>query len=134
MKQEPLLMPHIRENYHQAGKQLFEDANAWVALSAIFDDTIRDPGLGITYLVIDALDECIAGLEGLLDLIIQTSTANSRVKWIISSRNWPKIEKALGSTAQTFSLSLEWNRHSVSQLPCVVEALLPVPTPSRASG
>ncbi|KAH8742353.1 hypothetical protein F5883DRAFT_478116 [Diaporthe sp. PMI_573] len=112
--QQPSLISHVREKYDQAGKQLFEDANTWIALSAIFNNTLRDPGLGTTYLVIDALDECITGLEDLLDLIIKTSTANSRVKWIVSSRNWPKIEKALGSAAQNFSLSLELNRNSVS--------------------
>ncbi|KAH8759991.1 hypothetical protein F5883DRAFT_426221, partial [Diaporthe sp. PMI_573] len=64
---------------------------------------LRDPGLGTTSLIIDALDECITGLEDLLDMITQTSTPNPRAKWIVSSRNWPKIEKALGSKAQNFS-------------------------------
>jgi hypothetical protein len=34
--QQPLLVSHVRKKYDQAGKALFEDANAWVALSEIF--------------------------------------------------------------------------------------------------
>lgn len=112
--QQPSLISHIRNRYDQAGKQLFDDANAWVALSAIFKNVLQDPTLRMTYLVIDALDECVTSLEDLQQLIIQMSMANSRVKWIASSRNWPNIEKAFGKAAQDFSLSLELNEMSVA--------------------
>ena len=111
--QQSLLICYIWDKYDQAGKQLFEDANAWIALTAIFKDSLQDLVLGITYLVIDALDECTTGLNDLTRLIIQTLTANSRVKWVVSSCNWPNIEKAF-SKAQNFGLSLELNEESVS--------------------
>ncbi|KAL1845522.1 hypothetical protein Daus18300_014513 [Diaporthe australafricana] len=114
VNQQLLLLRHIWDKYNQAGRQLFEDANAWVALSAIFRDILQDPGPGTTYFVVDALDECVTGLDDLVRLIIQTSTANSRVKWVVSSRNWPDIEKAFISKAQNFGLSLELNEKSVS--------------------
>lgn len=38
---------------------LFDDINAWSALSAIFTDILEDPALEDAYIVIDALDECI---------------------------------------------------------------------------
>ena len=60
--QQPSLVSHVRKKYDQAGKTLFEDANTWVALSEIFINILQDPSLGATYLIIDALDECVAGL------------------------------------------------------------------------
>src|SRR6202043_1922664 len=67
-----------------------------------------------TYLIIDALDECITDLPKLLDFIALKSSACSRVKWIVSSRNWPNIEKDLNTATQKIRLSLELNEKSVS--------------------
>lgn len=114
INQQPLLIPHIREKYDKSGRQMFEDANAWVALSAIFKSILQDPDLVTTYLVIDALDECVVGLEILLRLITEVSMAKCRVKCIVSSRNWPSIEKAFTRATHGFSLSLELNQDSVS--------------------
>lgn len=88
--------------------------NAWVALSEIFTGILEDPSLPSTYLVIDVLDECIGGLDLLLDLVVQTSSAYLGVKWIVSSRNWPSIEKDLDTATQKVRLSLELNEESVS--------------------
>jgi hypothetical protein len=93
---------------------LFEDANAWVALTEIFVDVLRDPRLRTTYLVIDALDECIADLPKLLEFVAQQSAASSRVKWIVSSRNWPNIEAQLERAGHKVRLSLELNAKSVA--------------------
>ena len=111
--QQPSLISHIRKKYDHVGKTLFEDANAWVALSEIFTNILQDPSLNSTYLIIDALDECTTDLNLLLDLI-QNSSAYSSVKWIISSRNWPSIEKGLNKATQKASLCLELNEKSVS--------------------
>src|SRR2546421_3787319 len=67
--QQPSLIRHIRKKYDQAGKTLFEDANAWVALSEIFINILQDPSLNSTCLIIDALDECVADLPRLLDFV-----------------------------------------------------------------
>jgi hypothetical protein len=45
---------------------------------------------------------------------VQKSSAYSRVKWIVSSRNWPSIEKDLDTAAQKVRLRLELNEKSVS--------------------
>ncbi|CZR63606.1 related to vegetatible incompatibility protein HET-E-1 [Phialocephala subalpina] len=112
--QQPSLISHVRAKYDQAGKTLFEDANAWVALSEIFTNILRDPSLDTTYLIIDALDECITDLPKLLDFIVLKSSAYSRVNWIVSSRNWPSIEKNLDAATQKVRLCLELNEKSVS--------------------
>jgi hypothetical protein len=57
--QQPSLTSHIRKKHDHAGKALFEDTNAWVALSEIFTSIMQDRGLKTTYLVVDALDKCV---------------------------------------------------------------------------
>lgn len=87
LEKQPSLLSYIRSRYDQAGKTLFEDINAWNSLSKIFANILKDPGLQDTYLVIDALNECIIGLPFLLDFIVQQSSMYSHVKWIVLSRN-----------------------------------------------
>ncbi|CAN9363411.1 unnamed protein product [Alternaria alternata] len=110
--QQPSLMSHIRGKYDHAGKALFEDANAWVALSDIFTSMTQDKGLKRTYLVVDALDECVVDLPKLLDLIVLTSTLCPRIKWLVSSRNENHIEEKLKSVGDEAKLSLELKQNA----------------------
>ena len=112
--EHPSLIYHVRKRYDKAGKSLFEDANTWVTLSEIFMDITQDPKLENTYLIVDALDECVFELPRFLDLII-TSSSSSRLKWIVSSRNWPDIEEGLREQDEKATLSLELNAKSVSE-------------------
>ena len=113
--QQPSLIRYIREKYDHARKALFEDVNAWVALSGIFANILQDPSLKNAYLIIDALDECqTEDLPQLLDFIVQMSSASPRVKWIVSSRNWPNIEERLEIAVQKVTLRLELNPESIS--------------------
>ncbi|KAF2804417.1 NACHT-domain-containing protein, partial [Mytilinidion resinicola] len=114
IKQQPLLISHVRKKYDHTGKALFEDANAWVALTEIFTNMLHDPNLNRTYLIIDALDECVADLPRLLKFIAEQSSILSRVKWIVSSRNWQEIEERLEVAGHKVKLSLELNAASVS--------------------
>ncbi|KKO98596.1 hypothetical protein THAR02_09295 [Trichoderma harzianum] len=111
--QQPSLLSHVREKYDRAGKQLFEDRNAWTALSKIFKSILDDPSLKDVVLLIDALDECTEGLLSLLHLIREISST-SYAKWIVSSRNWPSIEVELQNFKQSIGLCLELNEHSIS--------------------
>jgi hypothetical protein len=114
VNQQPSLLSHVLKKYDQAGKFLFEDANAWVALSEILTNILQDPNLQSTYLVVDALDECTDGLSALLDFVVQTSSTSSRIKWLVSGRNWPQIEERLELAESRVRLSLELNAESVS--------------------
>ena len=114
VSQQPSLVSHVRKKYDHADKNMFEDANAWVALAKIFTDVLQDPSLTTTYLIVDALDECVTDLPKLLDFIAKQSSASSRVKWIVSSRSWPEIEGRLEQTGHKLRLSLELNAASVS--------------------
>ncbi|KAF2625515.1 beta transducin-like protein HET-E4s [Macroventuria anomochaeta] len=112
--QQPSLVSHVCKKHDHAGKALFEDANAWVALTEIFTNVLQDPQLRSTYLIVDALDECVTDLSRLLHFIAKQSSASFRVKWIVSSRNWPEIEEQLDQDGHKARLSLELNAESVS--------------------
>jgi hypothetical protein len=112
--QQPSLTSHIRKKYDQTGKALFEDANAWTALTEIFGAVLQDPTLSKACLIIDALDECITDLPKLLGFIAQHSNASSCVKWIVSSRNLPDIEAKLEQARHKAKLSLELNAESIA--------------------
>jgi archaellum biogenesis ATPase FlaH len=114
VKQQPSLASHVREKYDEAGKNMFEDANAWVALAEIFADVLRDSSLTTTYLIVDALDECVTDRPKLLDFIAKQSSVSSRVNWIVSSRNWPDIEAQLERAGHKGRISLELNAESVA--------------------
>jgi hypothetical protein len=114
VSQQPALTAHVRKRYDEAGRSMFEDANAWIALTETFADVLQDPNLDTTYILVDALDECTTELSKLLRFLAQQSCASSRVKWIVSSRNWPEIEAQLARAEQKIQLSLELNAESVS--------------------
>jgi hypothetical protein len=113
--QRPALLKHVRKKYDSTEKELFMDTNAWFALSEIFINILQDPSLGSTYVVIDALDECKkSSLQHLVQFIDKASLVCPRVKWIISSRNWPSIEEELRISDQKFQLQLELKQDCIS--------------------
>ncbi|GFP58631.1 vegetative incompatibility protein HET-E-1 [Trichoderma asperellum] len=69
VKQQPSLISHVQEKYKDGGKLLFEDVNAWTALLDIFLNILKDTSLERTYIIIDALDECVTDLPKLLDFV-----------------------------------------------------------------
>ncbi|KAF9631056.1 hypothetical protein BFW01_g1918 [Lasiodiplodia theobromae] len=86
MEQQPSLIPYVCTKYQLDGRECFEGANAWVALSKLFTAVLQDERLKETYLIIDGLDECTTDLSKLLDFIHQTSQLLSPLKFIILSR------------------------------------------------
>jgi hypothetical protein len=103
---QPRLLSHLPENTYPS-----DDAMAWVVLSKVLWEMLEDPNLKITYLVIDALDECVTDLPKLLDLIIRISSG--RVKWLLSSRNEVMIEEKHRSGDGRTRLSLELKANAV---------------------
>ncbi|UKZ79794.1 hypothetical protein TrVFT333_007556 [Trichoderma virens FT-333] len=113
VRKQPSLMPHIRKKYDDVGKAVFEDQNAWVALSEVLMNMLQDPSLTDTILIIDALDECSQGLHQILDFIVKSLFLPARVKILVSSRNELDIQKRLEDAECTSSVSLELNSTSV---------------------
>ncbi|KAF1828257.1 hypothetical protein BDW02DRAFT_603580, partial [Decorospora gaudefroyi] len=89
-------MRHVQKRYRTVGKQLFEGPNAIYALRGVLSDMLNDASLPPMYLLVDALDECTSGLSELLQIITDASFGRrSRVKWLVTSRNIPAIERHL---------------------------------------
>ncbi|KAK4901442.1 hypothetical protein LTR49_027257 [Elasticomyces elasticus] len=112
--QQLSLTSHIQEEYDRSGKNLFEDGNAWFALSDIFTRMLQDSSFRRVYLIVDALDECVEGGDRLLDLIGQTTLISTKVKWLVSSRNWPSIREQIASVNDHDEKVLVWD--TVSKL------------------
>ncbi|KAH7150611.1 NACHT domain-containing protein [Fusarium sp. MPI-SDFR-AT-0072] len=98
--QQPSLVSHVKKRYKNVGKRLFEDVNAWLALSEIFEDIFAETLRDSTLLIIDALDECLTGYQRLLDWIVKISSEFPREK--------------LDNTKQKVRLHLELNQASIS--------------------
>ncbi|UPL03416.1 hypothetical protein LCI18_014350 [Fusarium solani-melongenae] len=107
---QPSLTSYVQERYDSAGGRLFEGKNAWEALSKILAAMLNDSHLNGAILIIDALDECKEDRQKLLHFITKTP----RVKWLVSSRNWPEIEQTLNTAQQKVWLQLELNKDSIS--------------------
>jgi hypothetical protein len=106
--QQDQLMRHVQRRYEAVGSKLFEGPNAIHALREILSDILIDPTLPMTYLLVDALDECTTGVSTLLRVITDDSLARrSRIKWLVTSRNLPEIEQYLQPDAAGIKVSLE---------------------------
>ena len=106
--QQPILISHLLEEYNTAGSKLFEGNNAFIAMSRILRNMLRDPRLNQVYLVVDALDECQSGLKQLLGFIIESlSGLSSQVKWLVSSRHKFDIETELSLEQSKTEFNIE---------------------------
>ncbi|KAM7209854.1 Heterokaryon incompatibility protein (HET) domain containing protein [Rhypophila decipiens] len=109
VQRQPRLLSHLPENTYPS-----DDAMAWIVLSKTLIEMLENPNLKVTYLIIDALDECVIDQQKLLSLIVQISSVSARVKLVVSSRNLVQIEEQLASVVQHSRLSLELNAESVT--------------------
>ena len=83
-------MSYLKDLYDRMGNEVFDvtnNANAFDVLSSLFKQMIQHPRSEPIYLAVDALDECEQGLPDLLGLIRETSLQETRLKWIVTSRN-----------------------------------------------
>ncbi|CAD6446227.1 e13f86a5-3efc-43ce-a537-5658ff5fbd22 [Sclerotinia trifoliorum] len=114
INRQSALSSYLQEKFEVAGEHLFKDTNTFTTLSEILIAMLKDKSLKPTILIIDALDECQKDLPQLLSLIVSNLSISSRVKWLVSSRNWPEIEEKLKQAEQGTTLNLELNTESLS--------------------
>lgn len=103
----------MRAKYNHGGKRFFEDTNSWIALGKVLLEMLgqEDELTRKVVLVIDALDKC-TNLDDLVDFVVQISSTPTRV--VVSSRNWPNIQKGMEAAEQQRQICLELNEDSVS--------------------
>lgn len=106
-------MQHIYKRYKTTGSKIFERLNAIYTLREILLNILSDLTLLITYLLVDALDECASGFSKLLHVLVDESLAQrSKVKWLVTSRNLPSIQQCLDPSSLSDKVSLKLNaRH-----------------------
>ncbi|KAM0228002.1 hypothetical protein ACHAP5_012058 [Fusarium lateritium] len=110
--QQPSLLSYV-ENKHE---HIAAHWNSRVAMEEIFRNMLADPALPETYLVVDALDECLDDLPFLLEMISSMCSGTcSSIRWIVSSRNRCEIKEHLSDQQSKVAISLELNAASVSQ-------------------
>jgi hypothetical protein len=114
VNQQPLLLSHVQKRFKDTGEPRFGDAEAWSTLCTIFVDILRDCSPDKTYIVVDALDECVQGQDKLLQFIFKETKELPHVKWIISSRNHVEQRTRLDESQSILSLELQENAESVS--------------------
>ncbi|KAM5353670.1 hypothetical protein ACJ41O_000320 [Fusarium nematophilum] len=112
----PPLISHLRDEYDSVGKALFTNHNAWTSMSKVLTSMLDEPSLDDAVILVDALDECDESSRPRLIKLISRLSSLFPAKWIVSSRNWPEIERDFGSKAidETFQLRLEMNADMVS--------------------
>ncbi|KAK7427291.1 hypothetical protein QQZ08_006227 [Neonectria magnoliae] len=112
----PPLVSHLREEYDSVGKDLFTNHNAWTAMSKILTSMLSEPSLDDAVILVDALDECEESSRPRLISLISRLSSLFPAKWIVSSRNWPEIEREFRSKAPDpkLRLRLEMNQDLVS--------------------
>jgi hypothetical protein len=85
---------HVYDKYKDGGGEAaFDGQSAWSVMCDILKAILQDPVMDGLLLIVDAHDECVEGRQKLLNFICERSV-HSRVRWVISSRNWLEIEKA----------------------------------------
>jgi GTPase SAR1 family protein len=113
--QEKALLHILQERHKEAGKRLFEGPNALYALFAILEQLVQKSSHPRIYLIVDALDECDFELGQLLKKIFDNRiSSNSKVKWLVTSRNETHIKEAI-ITKSHLCTSLELNSDHVGR-------------------
>ncbi|KAL4982172.1 quinon protein alcohol dehydrogenase-like superfamily [Aspergillus falconensis] len=112
------LLSYIHDAYDSRGQSLFDDHNAFFALSKILSKMLDDPNIPDVYLIIDALDECQTDLEQLLELLMQ-HVSSSRLRCLVSSRPRSEIRNSLANSNNYTELDL--GRNALQEVTEVVE-------------
>ncbi|CAI0649715.1 unnamed protein product [Colletotrichum noveboracense] len=113
LKKKPQLVKDLRETHDYCDRQLFECKNEWETLCDMIISVLANESFQNVVIIVDALDECTTGVDKLLEFIHLLSSKAIRV--IVSSRNWPTIERGIAAAAQQAAhVSLELNEQSIS--------------------
>ncbi|KAF3913609.1 hypothetical protein ABW21_db0200032 [Orbilia brochopaga] len=94
------LIKHLKKEFDTSGPECFTGSNAPYALRRVFSEIIRDETIHGFYFLVDALDECVKGLEDFLRLISLTVSKFDKIRWLVTSR--PNIDVRAELSGQSF--------------------------------
>jgi len=101
---------HLQKRFVVKGDSMFEGPESFDELCEVLLQIIQDESYETTIIVIDAIDECNKPDQAMLLHCIRATIKESqhRVKWFITSRNSPELERFL------LQLRLDQNKSSTS--------------------
>ncbi|KAL3449638.1 hypothetical protein BJX65DRAFT_294642 [Aspergillus insuetus] len=97
IRQQPHLISHLRGKY-DIDPKFFESGNTFYTLSVIFENMIQNSAHAMTYLLVDALDECEADLSDLLKLIARTKSMPAAQQELEFGDEEPKLSLELNAS------------------------------------
>ncbi|KAI0883900.1 WD40 repeat-like protein [Annulohypoxylon maeteangense] len=130
---QPDLATHLSKKADCTDRRSFNDPNDFLALSDIFYNIIEDERFAKTYIVVGSIEDCISGngwpgVDHFLDLIAQSLKLSNKIKWLISSDESERFQKAfLDNGCQHFKLgwrSLGMNVTILAYITAKVEDLI----------
>ncbi|KAM0430099.1 hypothetical protein ACHAPT_006105 [Fusarium lateritium] len=107
----PSLLSKVREFYDKRGKKLFDSPTL---LEKVLTNMLLEPVLHDAVFIVDALDECKEGRTDLVKLITRLSTS-CRAKWVVSSRDWPEINREFRGIQGLIPIALEENKEKIAE-------------------
>lgn len=128
---QPSLATHMDDKFQSTGRDTFNDPNDFYAMSTVLYSMLDDPGFGVTYVIVDAIEELCdedaelplhpertdSALRDLLSVIIKTSQLSPdspRIKWLVSVDHG-KVDATLTPTNGTTQMRLEIDDPRYSQ-------------------
>lgn len=93
--QQPKLIGHLESAIKRKGPSLFTGKQALQSLRDLFKVMLKDSRLQPTYIIVDALDECLEGLDFIRDLMRDSLSITEKVRWLVSSRPIVNLDKSV---------------------------------------
>ncbi|KAI0483422.1 hypothetical protein F4859DRAFT_528837 [Xylaria cf. heliscus] len=90
IKRCPPLGKHLQDKYSTTERNRLDHPNDFLALSTLFFNIIQDQRFPEMYLIIDSLDECNFDKTKFINLITESTSACSRIKWLVSGMSKPE--------------------------------------------
>lgn len=84
--QQPELTEHLESAIKWKGLAMFTGEQTLQSLLELFKDVLKDPRFLPTYIIVDALDECLKDLKHIQEFILDSSSITNKVRWLVSSR------------------------------------------------
>ncbi|KAL9060444.1 MAG: hypothetical protein Q9162_000617 [Coniocarpon cinnabarinum] len=100
---------YLRRHYPLPHKRIPSLAALWELLQQVLEKSAID----VTYLIVDALDECAVGLQEFLDQLSRRKCGR-KIRWLLTSRNELNISESLLQDPASEDMSLEVNSERVS--------------------
>ncbi|EPS35531.1 hypothetical protein H072_11100 [Dactylellina haptotyla CBS 200.50] len=114
-KSNEILVKYLQTRHETRGSKIFEGSSARFILQEVLVDILNDQSFDEYYLFVDGLDECSENLKDLLALIKFTTEKAPKLRWMVSSRNYEKIDRFFRTVDHHRAIVLEASQNQVDR-------------------